>query len=324
MPETPSKTQDNESNQSNSFPQHVQIFLSAYCENVKKGFTAGVCASLINYPGDRIVFFAQTIKIAGTYGTSYDFFRNLYHKKFSQAWNNSLYVNATRTYFRTPFNGLNWTLFNSSIKNAFLFPTNALLMWCFNQLDSKNEKRNTVLSGFFAGLTTAYLMRYLSTAKFRAYNGELFKDIINLNSEQLGVGFRATALRDGLYYGTYFHLLMILTENNVLSNSTLNGLISGAIGAFVSNPCSVIAVNQKIAHAPIDFFKMGHKLYKEGGIPRFFNGFGFTLFRMSIQGAVVSTVIDHFQRDKEPCEEDDKNSKLSRDHSPSSAPARRI
>lgn len=250
---------------------HIQMeqkknnFFHYYWKAIFTGMMVGPVSSTLTFPIDKVSFAYQTM-----HGQASPTFRQ-----------------ALMTAFRNPFSGYFPGILNSSLKNIFMFPAKAFFEHQLNLVNPQSSFNNK-LSGFFAGILTVYITSPISVIKALRYNNLAVSQIRQLDGKALFRGVHATALRDGVQFGTFFGLLPIISA--FVPNPIASGSIAGFVGALFSNPLSVIATNQKLNGSKL--IPEAVALFNEGGFARFYRGFfRTTALRMGIQGAATGAVI---------------------------------
>ncbi|STX28860.1 Mitochondrial carrier protein [Legionella beliardensis] len=212
--------------------------------------------------------------------------KNYFHfpnpKNFLLSWNNSLYVNAYRATWQHPVKGYSMALFNSCMKNIVLFPTKYVTEKVIYTLTSSEEAAKNY-SGFLAGMFTVYGTTPISVLKTRMMTNVPLKD---LSINRLMSGVNAIALRDGIQYGIYFNTLELFKEK--MGDNFLAAGAAGILGYTLSNPLSVIGLNQKTSIEPLNIADMGKKIYKANGVKGFYPLIALSAFGMFARGVAIS------------------------------------
>lgn len=242
-----------------------QEFKDYYYKSIMTGLIIGPVTSTLTFPVDKVAFVYQTLSKQST----------------------PTITEALRIAFRHPFNGYLPSLISASCKNVIMFPTKAFFDYEIEQLNPGGTF-NKNFASFLAGTAAVYLNSPIAVIKALRLNNVPAKQIMNLNVKDFYRGTHAIAVRDGIQLCAYFELFSFL--NPKMQNPVIAGAVSNLIASLLNNPFSVIAMNQRIKGTQL--VAEAKTLYREGGLGRFYRGFGYTMFcRMAIQGAATGAVI---------------------------------
>lgn len=229
-----------------------------------KGSFVGLISSTAMFPIDKITFIFQTKKGVGHLSV----------------------LDAAKMALKRPntFNGYVPGLISTIAKNGLVFGIKG-------EVAKHVDKR---FAGFVAGLMGVYLTSPLAVIKALAYNNmPVSVAIKTLKLSDYLRGVHAKALCDSFQFGVYFAMLPLVSQ--YIDNSFVAGSVAGFSGGFFSNPPAMVAMGQKINGTSA--LEEMTSLYKDGGFPRFYRGYlRTTAGRMTVQGALVGTAIELFDR----------------------------
>ena len=150
------------------------------------------------------------------------------------------------------------------------------------------------LASGLAGLASSYLTNYTSVRKTWGHLNTPKESIKNIKfKDQLFKGAHATALRDGVFFMTYFSLFdWLQTKTN---HAALDGAVAGLLASLVANPLAVIATLQKETKEPItpSICQTSCTLFNKAGVKGFYkNVLSTSALRMTIQGFMIGYSIE--------------------------------
>lgn len=250
----------------------------SFTEEALKGAFIGICTTPFTFGFDRITVALQTSPNA------------TFSEVLGMAWKNK-------------FNSAIPTFLNSAVKKATLFWSFKASESILNHINPDSAKNDIIkypMGAYMASMSTYPI----SVWKVLAYSDKPTREICRTfmnDKKRLFSGANTTALRDGIYQGTFFGIRKRISDG-ISQNLDVSGpvanmagdLIAGAIGGAVSNPANVIAVNQKKdGHR---FWPTAKKLYTEAGPRAFSRGIGLIVPRMCLQAVVTGAVIEAWEK----------------------------
>lgn len=242
-----------------------QEFRDYYYKSIMTGLLVGPVSSTLTFPVDKVAFVYQTLSKQST----------------------PSFMEVMRLAFRHPFSGYLPSIISASCKNVIMFPTKSFIEYEIEHINPGGTF-NKNFSAFFAGIAAVYLNSPIAVIKALRLNNMPAKNIMQLNLKDFYRGTHAIAIRDGIQFGVYFELFALLNPH--IKNPVIAGAVANLIASVFNNPFSVIAMNQRIKGTSM--INETKSLFKEGGLGRFYRGFGYTMFaRMAIQGAATGAII---------------------------------
>lgn len=251
-----------------------QEFRDYYYKSIFTGFLVGPISSTLTFPVDKVAFVYQTLSKQST----------------------PSFLEVMRLAFRHPLSGYFPSVISASCKNVIMFPTKSFIEYEIEHLNPGGTF-NKNIAAFTAGIAAVYMNSPIAVIKALRLNNMPVRNILDLNLKDFYRGTHAIAIRDGIQFGVYFELFAML--NPRMQNPLIAGAVANIIASIFNNPFSVIAMNQRIKGSTM--INEAKSLFKEGGIGRFYRGYGYTMFaRMTIQGAATGAIIhaadDIYQR----------------------------
>lgn len=174
------------------------------------------------------------------------------------------------TIHENKFRGLGVNLFSNVYYHTFLL---TVKHYTEKSLDKINPSSavNEQAAGLAGGAAAPITSYPLSVIQAWRCEGVSIRGIFNMNPDSMFKGFRASCLGDSLFYGTYFSIHPALS-NYRTDKDIVTDVVSGLFSGLICNPFYVISNCQKTSNQKM--IQQGKTLFKEGGLKRFYTGFG--------------------------------------------------